>query len=118
MTPPIQSATLPREVAPFTPPTVGSMLPFCTLPEPLQPHQMPDLLRHLAEAIEQVDVHTSAAELRRVVQWALRQSYSAHLAPVERMTLLNEAWRVQKLLWSTSEPLSLEVPQSQGDRSV
>ncbi len=112
MQPSIQSAFLPQIAIPevsVEPPrsleskeseasTSRSML--ANLPMPLRSHQVPLVLKQLAEAIEALPLQATEAELRQLVQWGLSQSYSEELTPMQRMELLNLVWQVQKWLWS------------------
>ncbi|GAB4383640.1 MAG: hypothetical protein Kow00121_45850 [Elainellaceae cyanobacterium] len=73
---------------------------FSSLPYDLQPEDLPDVFQQLTWAINQIDEETDEAKLRSFVQWALRQSYSPALSPLDHMKILDLAWQVQKYLWS------------------
>jgi hypothetical protein len=113
MNPHIQLDTMPRkanlpEVVPqivhiFASCEDASDSQFSCLPERLEATQVEAFLHELTQAVEHAASCASEAELKCFVQWALEQSYSDELNYLERMQLLELAWRIQKLLWATEK---------------
>ena len=108
MQPSIQSAFLPQ-IAIDQPSTESRSLKSISLepgsvltdlPETLPRHQVAIVLQQLTEIIDHLQFEATEAEQKQFVQWALRQSYSDELTPVQKMELLNLGWQIQKVLWA------------------
>lgn len=113
MNPHIQLNSMPQKaILPEAVPQIVQIFDSCTatsgsrfscLPEKLEFAQVEAVLHELTQEVENAAACASGAELRSFVQWALEQSYSDQLNYLERMQLLELAWRIQKLLWATEE---------------